>query len=147
MSHFSLALKSTLDKILLDIATANGYEFFDLDGSYLTPEKTESEKPAIAWSLLSLSEAPRDPFWNLQFEAGAKTSNDEAQYVSLEIVSIVQELFTVGSSFPIADYSGTNIPTQNLGEIIISHSGSTPAAFDRASGLRSIHVMATVQRF
>lgn len=147
MSLFPLAVKSTIDKILFDTATAHNYAFFDLDGSYMTPEKTESEVSAITWSLLSLSEYPRDPFWNLQFEVSAKTSHDESQYDSMKIQSLAQDLFSVGSHFYVKDYSGLIIPTVNLGEIHIAMSSSAPAGFDRVSGLRPLHVTATVQRF
>lgn len=147
MENFALALKSTIDKILYDTASVHGYNFYDLDGSYQSTEQVESENTAIAWSLSSFTESPRDPFWNMQFEVNAVTSNDASQYESLKVMSLLQQLFSVGSSFYIGDYSGVNLPTSNLGEFIVSWSGASPAAFDRTAGLRPLQVMATVQRF
>jgi len=147
MSSFHLALKSTIDKLLLDAAKSNGYEFFDLDGVYMDADIAESSKPAIAWSLLGFTEAPRDPFWHLQFEVGARTAYDESQYSSMTIAAKIQETFPVASSFYIQDYSSDNQPSVNLGEVIISTSSTTPAEFDKVSGMRPVHITATVQRF
>lgn len=147
MHTFPLEIKSTIDKLLYDTAVVNGYDFFDLDGSYMNTAKAESEVSAITWSLLSLSEYQRDPFWMLQFEVDAKTAKDESQYDSVKIHSIIQSLFAVGKSFFVKDYSGIALPTITTGEILVSASSSSPAAFDRVSGLRPVHITATVQRF
>ena len=147
MGQFPLFVKATIDKILLDEANKHGYEFFDMDGSYMNADKAESSNPAIIWSMLSFVENLRDPFWHLQFEVSARTSNDESQYDSLKISSITQELFATTKSFYIRDYSGSATPTQNLGEIIIISAGLSPAAFDRISGIRPTQVTASVQRF
>lgn len=147
MGQFPLYVKATIDKILFDEANKYGYEFFDMDGSYMNADKAESSNPAIIWSMLSFVENLRDPFWHLQFEVSARTSNDESQYDSLKISSITQELFAATKSFYIRDYSGAVNPTQNLGEIIVISAGLSPAAFDRISGIRPTQVTASVQRF
>jgi hypothetical protein len=147
MSYFPLSVKSTLDKILFDKATENGYGYFDLDGVYMVADKAESVEAAFAMSSFSMVGMPRDPFYQIQFDVDARTADDEAQYLSLQMTSILQELLAVGSSFYVMDYTGNEVPTQNLGEIIISSSGSYAPAFDRVSGLRPVQIIGTVQRF
>lgn len=147
MGNFPLHLKSTLDMLIFKLATDNGYDFFDLDGAYMDADKAESANAALVWSLLSLVENNRDPFWHIQFEVGARTSNDESQYLSLQLTSLVQELFSAGSSFFIQDFSTEVEPTEKVGEIIIISAGTAPPAFDRISGIRPIQISASVQRF
>lgn len=144
---FIVAVKSTLDKVVYDIAQANNYEFFDMDGAYMSADIAESTKPALAVSLSSIYEYPRDPFYQIQFEVGARTSEDESQYESLEAIALLQAQFRYGNSFSVMDYSSATPPTVRLGEIIVHTINTSPAAFDKVSGLRSLHVTATVQRF
>lgn len=139
---FPLALKSTLDKIIKDLADAHNYDFIDLDGAYLMADVMESQASALAWNLTQLIEYPRAPLWQVEFEAGGKTSNDPSQYVSMEIASLVQTKFFVGASFPIMDYSGSAAPTQKLGELFVTSVGVSPAQFDRVAGLRLIRILA-----
>jgi hypothetical protein len=147
MGNFPLALKSTLDKLLVDLATANGYDAFDLDGSYMVPEKTESESPAIVWSIPSPSPMPRDPFYHLQFEVGARTANDESQYLGMKITSLLGQVLAVGESFYVMDYSTLVAPTVTLGDIFITSNIPTPPEFDRISSIRAIQITAAVQRY
>lgn len=150
MSSFETAVKSTLDKKIKDLAQANGYDFVDLDGSFLFGDLMESQSSALAWSLITLVGAPRRPLWALVFEAGGKTSYDPAQYVSMDIVSLVTHAFEPGSSFDVMDYSGASgspAPTVKMGEIIITDCGVRPAQFDRVAGLRLVLVEASILEF
>ena len=147
MSKFTLQVKSTLDKILKDLANSNGYLGFDIDGSALSADMAESTDPAIVWSFHSLEEDTRDPFYRLQFEAAARTADDVSQYGSVGIQSLLQSTFAVGESFYVMDYSGVAAPTQVLGEVIISKLHPGVPVFDNTAGIRGVMVVATVQRF
>jgi hypothetical protein len=147
MSQFALALKSTLDKAINDLATANGLVYLDLDGAYMMSDLLESQAAAIAWSMSHLVENPADPLYHLEFDVGGKTSEDPAQYVSLGLVGLISSQFRAGSSLKIMDYSGAALPTEVLGEIYVTASGAQPAQFDRISGYRLVHVTAKAVRW
>lgn len=137
---FPLAFKSTIDKIIKDLADSRGYDFIDLDGSYLLSDVMESQATALAWTQISLVEAPRRPLWMAEFDAGGKTSADPSQYLSMETVSLITDIFRVGSSFHVFDYSGMAMPTQRMGEVFVTSVGVSPAQFDRVAGLRLVRV-------
>lgn len=147
MSGFELALKSTLDKIILDLAATHGYQYLDLDGAYLMSDVMESDAAALAWSLSHLIENPRAPFWHAEFEVGGKTSNDPAQYISVGIISLITSVFAVGNQIDIMDYSGPTPPTLKLGYLLVSAAGMVPAQFDRISGLRLMQIQAQVFQY
>ena len=146
-SEFSLAVKSTIDKLIYELASSNNYDFFDLDGSYLLPEQAESTKPAIAWGLLNFSERGRDPFYTIHFEVGAKTANDESQYTSMNLLGLIQGAFPVNKSIYVSDYSKESGPSVVSGCMTITSSVSTPPSFDKVSGTRAVQLIAAVQRF
>lgn len=145
-NNFALAVKSTIDKHLYDISSTNSWGFFDLDGAYMDSQQMESKEAAISWSFLHLLEDPKDPLYRFEFEAGPKTSDDLSQYLSLEIVSVLQNVFKRGASIYVMDYSGSTTPTEILGCITITASASVPAQFDNVSGFRMLHVQAAVSR-
>jgi hypothetical protein len=147
MTLFAVAVKSTFDAMLYNLAQASGYESFDFDGSNLSAAVIQSEAPAIAWSLLSLTPNPRDPYYDLQFEAGAKTSNDPTQYESMQIVGQIEELFPIGDALFIYDYSQTTPPTEAVGSLTITALSSVPSTYDQSSGLRMVHIAAKLMRF
>jgi hypothetical protein len=145
--EFTLALKSSVDREVYKLAAENAYEFFDLDGAYLLPEQAESTKPAIAWSLLNIIEAPRDPFYSVHFEVGARTSNDVAQYDSMRILCLIQNAFPVNKDIRIVDYSKEYVTGEVVGYFLITSTVSTPPSFDKVSSIRTIQFTAAVQRF
>ena len=147
MINFPLAVKSTIDKLVYDLASVNGYDFFDLDGSYLLADHVESMKPAITAGSFVCTPSPRDPFYSVHFEVAAKTSTDQAQYDSLYMTSMIQDLFQVGLQFYVADYSGDTIPTNNLGWLYINYTASDTPGFDKISGLRPVRIMASGFRY
>lgn len=141
---FALSLKSTLDKLVFDLATDNSLAYVDLDGAYLSPDVMESTASALAWSLTTFSGNPQPPLYRLEFHVGGKTSDDPAQYKSLDIVSLITDLFAPDSYFDILDYSGEGTPTIKLGQLHVTSSESLPAQFDKVSGLRLVRVNAQV---
>lgn len=148
MAHdkFPLIIKSTVDYLAGLLATEVGVPFIDLDGAELSAGLLETDQSALAWSLATLSEDPRDPLWTMEFEIGAKTSNDPSQYTSLDLVSLVRKQFYVGAVMDVMDYTGTAAPTVKAGKLIISSVATAPQQFDRTSGLRLVSVTAKVMR-
>lgn len=144
---FPLAVKSTIDRIIFEEAMLQGCDFFDLDGVYLNASHVESAKPAIAWSLLSLMENHRDPYYLLHFEVAAKTVNDESQYNSMTIISAILNTFSVGNYFFIRDYSKAEAEGKVLGNLMITLASTSPPGFDKVSSLRTVQLTALVQRF
>jgi hypothetical protein len=142
MSNFKLAVKSTLDKIMKDVADSLSISFFDLDGVALVSDVFESEASALAWSLLTFHDAPVPPMYFIEFESGGKTSNDISQYISMSIVDAISDKFCSGKSYDIMDYSGQSQPTKVLGNMYISGCGVAPAQTDRGSGLRLVRIQA-----
>lgn len=143
---WGLALKSTIDKIVHALAEELDFAYVDLDGESLNADLLASDETAIAWSLVALTESPRDPLYQVEFEIGAKTSSDPAGYTSFEIVGKVTEAFASNSRVDIYDYSGVPEPTTREGVLLIGASGVNPQQFDRTSGLRLISIVARAQR-
>jgi hypothetical protein len=143
----SLALKSTIDKRLLALATEKGYGFFDLDGIYQDTGSINTVSPAIAWAFQVWAESPKDPMWEMSFEAGARTSEDLSQYDSMRIAGQVVSLFPSGEDFEIFDYSSSIAGTTALGRVFITHSMVVPVVFSDSSTLRMGNIQAKVLRY
>jgi hypothetical protein len=143
----SLALKSTIDKRLLELATEKGYGFFDLDGIYQDTGSINTLSPAVAWAFQVWAESPKDPMWEVSFEAGARTSEDLSQYDSMRIAGEVVSLFPSGEDFEIYDYSLAVAGTTPLGRVFIIHSMVVPVVFSDSSTLRMVNVQAKVLRY
>lgn len=146
-STFSLALKSTIDKKVYDLATTKSVGYFDLDTALTDIAFLESDAPGLGWSLLTLVEFPRDPLWSVEFEVGGKTSKDPAQYLVLDIVSMVLDAFTTGTTVDVLDYSGEDAPTTVMGELFITNVSVMPSQLDRSSGFRMVNIQGKVLRW
>ena len=141
---FALDLKSTLDKIGHDFATALGAEAIDLDGSTNVEEVLIQDGPAVVWKLLSLAESPRAPLYLLDFLIGAKTTNDLGSYQLmnlLEGLSIAQ-----GDTVTVRDYSGASA-SNATGEFFITTVEMNPQAFDDLAGIRLFGIQARALKF
>lgn len=147
MSIFSLALKSTLDKVVKDLATTKSVEYFDMDSEMFAENMLLTDASALGWSLTGLSEAPVDPLWNVDFDVCGKTSIDPAQYVSLDLISAVQDVFQQGKAFSIKDYSGAVAGVTELGQLLITGVMVRPQQFDRVAGLRVVSVAGKAMRW
>ncbi|WP_019865136.1 hypothetical protein [Methylovulum miyakonense] len=144
---FDVAVKSTIDKVLSDLAMASGWIFFDLDGAYLTPDIGESKAPAIVVSFPGITPNPRDPYYAVVFEAGARTSDDPAQYIAKTILGTISEVLDIHKGIPVYDYSGAVAGDVKLGELIPISRIPTPSRFDQISGLNMYQLVALCQRF
>lgn len=147
MNEFDLSLKTTIDKLLFDLATLHGYGFFDLDGVYQSASKVADTAPAICWTFLSSLNSAKDPRGSLVFEAGAKTTADLSQYLSLEVASRVKDFFSENEDFEVKDYRGVDAGTEVLGRVFIKSAMLVPPVFDAASGFRMVNLEAQVLRF
>jgi len=144
---FPLAVKSTLDKIAFDLANSASLNYLDIDGVLLEAALVESDQPALGWSLSTLADSPVDPMYYLEFEIGAITAIDPAQYQALDIIGLTRSAFKPGTDIPVFDYSGEVVGTQQLGVIHVTWAGVTPKQFDRAASLRMATVQAHALRF
>lgn len=143
---FPLFVKSSIDHLAVQLADSNDLPVVDLDSAGLVAELMESDQTAIVWAIGGLSEGPMDPLWFLDFDIGVKTSHDPAQYKSLDVTSLLTDVFRVGSSIPVRDYSGDTASEQVYGEIFITNTVASPLQPDRLSGVRLLNVQARVIR-
>lgn len=144
-SKFPLCVKSTLDYVAMQLANELNLPVVDMDSAGLFAELLDSDQPAIVWAIGSLSEAPSDPLWYVDFDIGAKTSVDPAQYRSLDIVSEISDAFRVGTQFTVRDYSG-DIAGNPVGQMFVTAVIASPSQPDRLSGVRLINVQARAMR-
>ena len=146
-SKFHLYLKSSIDHKAVQIANTLGIPVVDLDSSGLVAELLESDAPAVVWAMGNLTEAPMDPLWFLDFDIGAKTSHDPAQYKSMDITGVLADAFRVGTTIQVRDYTGDTPGTEVHGEVIINGVAASPSQPDRLSGVRLINVQARAVRY
>lgn len=139
---FPLYLKSSIDRVVTAFAQPLNLPVVDLDASALLAELLESDAPAIVWAMGTLSEAPKDPLWFVDFDIGAKTSHDPAQYQSMDILGSIAGLFTIGTSITVEDYTGDTNDGEVYGDIYITNISASPSQPDRLSGIRLLNVQA-----
>lgn len=145
-SKFPLCVKSSLDFFANQLASDLDLPLVDLDSAGLVAELLESDQTAVVWAIGSLSEMPMDPLWYVDFDIGAKTSVDPAQYKSLDVVSTLASAFKVGTSIDIKDYSGDVAGTSLLGQLFVTNVVASPSQPDRLSGIRLINVQGRIMR-
>lgn len=143
---FSVSLKSTIDYLAKQLADSKGLPFFDIATSEFNSDIVETDKPAICWDFDSIDEAPFDPMWACAFSIGAMTMLDPSQYISLELVGAISELFKVGESFDIKNYSG-DVASDSLGRFTVVSSGLAPAQQDHATNVRFVSVQVMAVRY
>lgn len=146
-ARFPLYVKSTLDFMASGLAADYDLGYFDLDGMAHVSDVMQSDEPALCWSIGSFVPDPVDPLYSLVFDIGGKTSKDPAQFVSMDIVSLVRTVFREHVGIPVMNYTAGIPPVTRLGEIFIINAGVMPAQNDRTAGLRLVNVLAKVQRF
>jgi hypothetical protein len=147
MAHkFPLYVKSSLDRLISDLGTQLSLPVVDLDSAGLVAELLNSDQPAIVWAIGNLAEEPMDPLWFVDFEVGAKTSLDPAQYRSMDIVSQLLQEFYVGMTVEVFDYSGAVPGSAQEGIIYVTGVAAAPSQPDRLSGIRMLNVQARAVR-
>ena len=141
-----LAVKSTIDKVCIDLATASGIKFLDLDDATAVEGVMQSTDSAVIWELQTFDESPQDPMWSISFGVGGRTSNDASNYEILALTGAIASKFTIGTQIPIFNYSGTTVGLQEANMTVISNN-TAPQLFDRTSGLRLAGITAKLLRF
>lgn len=146
-------VKSTIDKIGTGVAAqlrglhqGMTIEAVNLDATTGVEEILSSSNPAVVWQLVSLTEAPVDPLYDLMFLMGIKTTSDVSNQLMSSLISVVQETLPCREVLEIKDYSGVEAPTQIAGRMIITRSGVEEQEFDKSSGMRMIGVYAKADR-
>jgi len=148
IENFPVEVKSTLDKLLADLAEANNWLFFDLDGGYLLPQIMGSTEPAIVISFPGLTDSPRDPFYNVIFEVGARTSDDPSQYLTRKITGAIGKVIERNKAIQVYNYHEESpSSTDATGYLFPVNITPTPARFDQVSGLTMLQVHAEVFRY
>jgi hypothetical protein len=145
---FLLAVKSTIDKLGVDMAVgqAGTLKFIDLDDSTATEEAMSKPDPVFIWEMSTFDEAPKDPLYRATFSVGVRAMNDPANYGLLKMTGVVGGVFRPGTSFDIKDWSDT-LASVSQGRLIITKSYVNAQGFDRSAGVRMISVDAMVQRW
>ena len=146
MSEFYAYVKSTIDKVGVDIATAfgGGTKFVDLDDQVNVAGVMSGTESAIVWTLLSLDDAPVAPLYALHFGIGAKTTMDAGNYAMSDLLSAVSDVMAKGKTLPIKDYTPGGDGATQVGTMTITDVSVDPQLFDKESGIRLISVSARV---
>jgi hypothetical protein len=145
---FLLAVKSTVDKIGVEMAAAQAGapKFVDLDDATATEEAMSKPDPVFIWEMSTFVEAPKDPLYRATFSVGVRAMNDPANYGLLKLLGVISGVFQPGTTIEVRDWSGT-LATQPQGRIFITKSYVNAQGFDRAAGVRMISIDALVQRW
>lgn len=144
-NKFPLHVKSTIDYLANQVAEGLSLPVVDMDSAGLVAELLDSDQTAIVWAIGTLSEAPADPLWFLDFDIGVKTSLDPAQYKSLDVLGELSAAFKVGAEVVIRDYTGDTAGAP-AGTLFLSAVVASPSQPDRLSGVRLLNVQARAIR-
>lgn len=147
MTDFISCVKSTIDKIGVDIANTYGQDtkFVDLDDTVNVAEIMSGTDSAIVWTVLSLTEEPIAPLYLMHFGIGAKTTVDPGNYNMAELLDAVKTVFEKGVTLDVRDWSpGGDNGVAVRGTLSVADVSVDPQLFDKASGIRLISVTARV---
>ena len=144
---FPVALKSTIDRIGLDLAEAETppLKLVDLDNVVNTTELMTSEDSALIWSMSVLVPTPTDPLYGCSFTIGARTVNDPANYDIMLLVGKLSTYFQEGVIIDIKDYTGA-VAGPKIGVLTITRNTLLPQEYDKVSGIRMVSVEGRAQR-
>ena len=147
-TKFLRAVKSTIDKLVVDFAQAQSTptNFLDLDDVTAAEEVLASTDPAVIWELGSFEEYPQDPLYALSFSVGVRTFQDAANYSLLSMASDLSELFQSNTYFEITDSSDT-VESAKKGTLIITSFTLNQQTYDKTSGVRLGTVVARATRW
>jgi len=149
---FVLEVKSTLDKIMMDIrqdfedgGVAN-IKGVDLDDIKQVDIDLGGTDPCVVWQLASLDQHPRDPLWMMKFAAGVKTTADKGNYNLAEFMSKISASFAIDKIIEIYDYSEDTPDPTKVGTVTVCSHEINPQQFDHQSGLRLLVINSKVIR-
>lgn len=138
--NFALAVKSTLDYHINLLALASNVQYFDIDSQIIPENVICSDTPGIGWSLAHLEPDPLEPMYMGVIEIAVRSAIDPAQYVAMDLVSVVLDEFQIGSTFDVRNYSGAQPPTVSLGQLIVMKTAIKSQQLDRTAGFRFITI-------
>ncbi len=138
---FLLALKSTIDKVMLDLRTALLPTYpallaVEVDDLAQTDAIQKSEAPTLIWSFGSLHPTPRPPMYQVEFMVGVKTTADAGNYLMTALLTKVRQQFQQGESLQLYDYTGAVAGVAHAGSLFIGANEVSQQEFDRQSGMR-----------
>lgn len=152
-NDFRLHLKSTLDKLMVDliasIKASTGYQDLqgvEIDNLVQTDEVLKSDRPALLWQFGVVVPDPRDPLYRLEFLVGSKTVMDAGNYVMAVLNNELGKAFEVGATIQIADYSGSTAGSPT-GYMVVTDNVLSPQQYDNMSGIRFFAISARAARY
>jgi len=141
VSGFIKAVKSTIDFHGHNIGTnyaGGSVATVDMNTDINVDELLASDAPAILWELVTCSEAPREPMWDVSFMIGAKTSKGTG-YARMSLLEAVTAVMKPGSSLSVHDYSGT-VAGPQVGFLSVTAVDLDPEQEGRFAGVRLVAV-------
>ena len=142
---FTLAFKSTIDKMAFDVASANSLKLIDMDDVTAIADLLGSNKDAFVWEFLTFDDMPKDPLYAFAFRIGARTTNDAANYNILTLLDSIKAAFTISDIYDILDYSGASVGAVE-GYMIVTGVQVEPQEFDKQSGIRTATITGRAAR-
>jgi hypothetical protein len=141
---FPLLLKGTIDKLVSDKVTAlrgthPTLQWAEVDDMLQTDAVFKGEQPAILWQFGSVYPDPRAPLYGVEFTVGAKTTADPGNYLLIDLVAQIRDVFVPGVAFQLFDYvreQGAPSDTLSKGYLRVVANEISPQQFDRQSGIR-----------
>ena len=146
MNDYLIHVKSTIDKVMNDLVTSLAGQFPNLKGADVdnlvnTDEVFRSEDPVILWQFLTMTGAPKDPLYKINFLVGAKTVSDSANYDLVGLSNELRKAFEANTRIEVGDYSGVTAVT-NTGYLIVVDNSFAPQQYDHMSGIRFFAISA-----
>jgi hypothetical protein len=142
---FMLAIKSTLDTLMVELAAVKSVPYLDLDDTTKTPDVLGKNEPALIGEFGTLEESPIDPLYNGSVRVGARTCDDPANYKILELAGTLNDKFSRGSVIPIFEMFGS-VPGPKVGTMTITSTEVVEQNYDVLSNFRLMNVTFRAQR-
>lgn len=153
-----LAFKSTLDKLVTDLADKltqlNPMQkqvfAFDLDDSANERQIQAGSEHALVYQYTNLSDDPAHPLYSAVFLVGAKTTADVGNYDMTTLLTDLRSLFFAQAYFDLYDYSAIEAGEDAgavQGTLIIQSVDTGPQMFEKQSGIRLLEVHAKVMAY
>ena len=142
---FLVAVKSTVDFIASNFATANNLLFVDLDDVTATEDLFKTQSSAVLFRMNTLAPSPIDPLYLGTLQVGVRTVKDPANYELLTAVGAVGAMFPRGERIVVANYSGSTVGSDE-GVMSPYESSVAEQQYDLLSGIRMVNVHFHAQR-
>lgn len=143
MSDIFMALKSTMDRQMNDLAQSlsgqfPGIDFSEIDDTVDTEPARKTSAPCLLYSVSSPTETPRAPLYSAMVAVGVKTVQDKGNYTLSEILTILTDTFKAGYRLQLLDYSATSGQPVPRGTMLVTKTNIDYQKFDSVAGVRMI---------